>query len=195
MELPTRENQILTIDAGLERHGLSQHKLEKLAEIKIGTIKDLRRGKRPMNAENWAKICRVIKTTISQVVGHTAEGGRIVLYDNDAQGAGLEEVERPLGSSDLPADIVAVRVLDNHMEPMVESGWLLFYERQKGGIDSKDIGKLCTIKLASGELLVRKIQLGSSSGLYHLISKNPDSAPLFDQKLLWASRILDIRPA
>lgn len=124
-----------------------------------------------------------------QIVGYVGAGQEIIPMDDES----FEEIERPLGD-DLPENIVAVRVSGDSMEPQLEDGWLIFYSREQDGVPPDCIGELCVVKLENEGILVKKLKQGSKPGLHHLFSKNTAFEPLFDQKLTWAARVLDIRP-
>jgi hypothetical protein len=183
----TRENQLRIIDDAIERLGTNQH------AFPIGTIKDLRRGKRPMVSDKWQKITNHIdgKPNMIPVCGYVGAGEEIICYDDHAIGAGLDEVEVPPG---MPTDMVAVIVRGDSMEPAFEDGSIIFYQRMTDGVPPDCIGRPCVVKLENEGMLLKKVRQGSKPNLYHLISKNPLHPPLVDQKLLWASRVLFIKP-
>lgn len=62
----TRDSQLSDIDAGLKRIGITQHRLEILSKVPVGTIKDLRRGKRAMEAGKWQRICAILNQGLSK---------------------------------------------------------------------------------------------------------------------------------
>lgn len=124
------------------------------------------------------------------ICGYVGAGERVYCYDDHAKGAGLEEIEVPFG---LPNGVVAVVVRGDSMQPQLEEGWVLFYERAFDGVPDECIESLCVVKLADDGMLVKKVKRGSKPHLYHLISKNPLHPPLFDQELQWATKVLHIK--
>jgi transcriptional regulator with XRE-family HTH domain len=124
------------------------------------------------------------------VVGYVGAGALVLPVDDHAQGMGLDEVPSPVGIDD--PDIVALRVRGDSQMPMLEDGWLIFYKRSYDGVSHDCIGRLCVVALEDGSVLVKRVRAGSSPRLFHLISHNAE--PIFDAKLLWAGRVLDIRP-
>lgn len=58
----TREYQLKKIAEGIKFLQTNPHALEKRAGVPIGTIKDLRRGKRSMNSAKWHKICEILNS-------------------------------------------------------------------------------------------------------------------------------------
>jgi phage repressor protein C with HTH and peptisase S24 domain len=196
MEL-TRENQLALIDEGLERKDLSQRGLEKLAGVKYGTIKELRRGKRAMAADNWQKISRVLHgedmpSNKVPVLSYVGAGAKVYPIDDHAPGGFFEEVEPPTGHTS--AGIIALIVRGDSMEPMMEDGWLIFFHRESDGVPPDCIGEWSVVKLEDDCLMVKKVRHGSKPGYFHLFSKNPNHEPIIDVKLKWASRVIDIRP-
>jgi hypothetical protein len=66
----TRETQLKIIYDGIKRLGITRHRLEKVAKVPIGTIKDLERGKRAMMADKWQKIQNVVaEKPLSELAG------------------------------------------------------------------------------------------------------------------------------
>lgn len=123
-------------------------------------------------------------------VRHYVGGGQeVLLLDNESV---LEEVDPPQGY--YSQGIIAAIVRGQSMEPMLEDNWLIFYEAERVGVLSDCLSKLCVVQLHNEGLLVKHIKLGSKDGLFHLISKNPAYQPLFDQKVVWAAPVIDIRP-
>lgn len=185
-----------------ERNDWSQQKLADLVGTSQTQIDRLEKGQRRVSDYWLEKLARGFNCSplelisdngnnMVPVVGHVGAGARVLAIDDHMLGAALEEVSSPIGyDSD---NIVAVRVRGDSMQPMLEDGWLLFYTKEYDGVPADCVGRLCIVKLHNGEMLVKKIRMGSQHGLYHLISHNAD--PLFDQPLEWAARVIDIRPS
>lgn len=57
----TREKQLQIIVEGTKRLGIAKHRLEILAGVSVGSIKELERGKRAMTADKWQKIQSVLE--------------------------------------------------------------------------------------------------------------------------------------
>lgn len=190
----TRENQIAAIDAGIKRLGINQHRLEVLAGLKVGTIKDLRRGKTTiLRADKWQKITNVISEDVSRLVpvlGYVGAGAVVFPIDDHALGGAMEEVECPNGFD--PSKYVALRIKGDSMLPMLRAGWLIFYTRDNEGVPHDCVNQICVVKLDDDRMMVKELRQGSAPGAYHLISHNAE--PLFDQPLQWAAKVVDIRP-
>ncbi len=125
-----------------------------------------------------------------QVVGMVGAGAKVTYIDDHANGDGLEEVNAPYGYES--HGIVGLRVVGDSMLPMLEENWIVFYTRQSEGVAPDCLGRLCVVRLPDDTTLVKKIRQGSKPGLFHLLSHNAE--PLFDQKVVWASIVIDIRP-
>lgn len=164
------------------------------------TIMKLEKGNMQLTTTWMEKIARALKCSAMDlifdtsppmvpVMGYVGAGAEVFPLETAET---LEEVECPTGY--LPENIVALRVRGDSMEPQMEDGWLIFYRRETDGVPPDCIGELCIVALENNGLLVKKVRQGSMPGLYHLVSKNPNREPVVDAKLLWASRVIDIRP-
>jgi hypothetical protein len=54
------------------------------------------------------------------------------------------------------------------------------------------LGKLCVVQVKDGPTLLKTLKRGSRRGLFRLESWN--ALPREDVKILWAARVIDIRP-
>lgn len=108
----------------------------------------------------------------------------------DEAGGVLGEVEAPEGAT---SSTVAVEVRGDSMGGRLENGDLVFYDDRRTPPTADLIGRLCVCETADGQVLIKKLAKGSRPNTYHLISYNAE--PLFDQVLIWAARVLSIRPA
>lgn len=128
------------------------------------------------------------KDELVKVRGYIGAGQEIIMLDDSV----LEEVAPPAGYY---ADgIEAAVVRGDSMQPQLEDGWLVFYRARRESVSDECLHKLCVVKLRNDGLLVKIVKPGSKPNLFHLLSKNPSFPPLFDQKLIWSSRVIDIRP-
>lgn len=128
--------------------------------------------------------------SLCPIVGYVGAGAEVYAYDDHALGGGLDEVDAPVWIS---GECVAVRIRGESMYPL-RDGWLLFYARDASGVPEECVGELCVVNLADdGPTLVKEVRRGTKANHYHLQSWN---APVLeDQRLEWAARVLDIRPA
>lgn len=181
--------------------GMSMDAVASLSSTTRATIMKLEKGQMQLTTHWMEKIARALKCSPMElifditppmvpVMGYVGAGAEVVPLDTEI--SPLEEVECPTGY--LPENIVALRVKGDSMEPQMEDGWLIFYKRETDGVPSNCIGELCVVSLGNNGLLVKKVRHGSKLGHYHLYSKNPNRDPIIDAKLLWASKVIDIRP-
>jgi transcriptional regulator with XRE-family HTH domain len=181
--------------------GLTREELATAVGTTATTIYRKERGDRQLRLEELEDYAKALQCTAEelvsdnankvQIVGYVGAGAKVFPIDDHAQGAGLERVDAPLGISD--PSIVGLYVRGDSQEPLLEDGWIIFYRKSSDGIPPDCIGRLCVVSLMSGEMMVKKIKRGSSPSTFHLLSKNAD--PILDAPLLWASRVLDIRPS
>jgi phage repressor protein C with HTH and peptisase S24 domain len=162
------------------------------------------KNKRDISIEELPEFAAILQCSVSYLLGqdmgqpmvpvlsYVGAGAKVYAIDDHERGAGLDEVEPPTGYS---ADgIVALIVHGDSMEPQIEAGWLIFYRRESDGVPPDCIGELCVVMMQDDSVLVKKVRQGSKPGLFHLLSKNPNHEPIFDAKVRWASRVIDIRP-
>lgn len=122
------------------------------------------------------------------VKGYVGAGAEVHPIDDHPKGRGLEMVDAPPGVS----DCVAVIVRGESMYPMLQAGWLLFYRKDGETVPEECVGKLCVVEVKDGPTLVKTLRRGSKKGHWRLESWNAE--PREDVALVWASRVLDIRP-
>ena len=123
------------------------------------------------------------------VVGYVGAGAQVFLVDDQAKGELLEQVPAPPGYDD---SCVAVRVRGESLYPQVEDGWLIYYAKDADGVDQSALGRLCVVKVASGEMLVKKVFQGSKKHHYRLDSVNAPAR--HDVRLEWAAPVIAIVP-
>jgi len=123
------------------------------------------------------------------IVGYVGAGAEIHPVDDHAKGQGMDDAP-PFPGQDGPA--VAVRVRGDSMLPQIEDGWILYYTRDRDGVPSACVGKLCVVQVTDGPMLVKKLEPGKRKGLWRLVSYN--ASPREDVKLDWAARVAAIVP-
>ncbi|MTJ81757.1 MAG: helix-turn-helix domain-containing protein [Telmatospirillum sp.] len=123
------------------------------------------------------------------VVARVGAGHEVYPVDDSPLGMGLELVDAPMGIDG--NHIVAVEVRGTSMHP-IQEGWLLFYRREIIGVPEDCINKLCVCQIENGPTYVKEVRRGASSGHFTLTSWN--APPMEDVGLVWAAKVLDIRP-
>ncbi|MBX3488899.1 S24 family peptidase [Parvibaculum sp.] len=158
------------------------------------------RGVSRKNAERYAAFFRVDLTWLATgrgrparkdsipVVGYVGAGAEVHPVDDHALGDGFDRIE----ASALPADAVALIVRGDSMYP-IEDGWVIIYRRDRDGVPSACLNRLCVVKVANdGPTLIKKIRRGSEKNTYTLESWN--APPRENQVLDWAAPVEDLKP-
>ncbi len=118
------------------------------------------------------------------IVGYVGAASEYFGFDDHAQGAGLDEIERPPG---VPDRAVAVIVQDSAIPPSEGHGSGLLELPQDDPSDV--VGEDCFVHLKDGRTLVKLLEQGSSPGLWTLVSINTSVAPIRDVEIEWAAPI------
>ncbi|MAM95709.1 S24 family peptidase [uncultured Parvibaculum sp.] len=122
------------------------------------------------------------------VVGYVGAGAEVHPVDAYAQGEGFDTVEAGV----LPPDAVALIIRGDSMYPL-EDGWIIVYRRDRDGVPSACLNRLCVVKVANdGPVLIKKIRRGAEKNTYTLESWN--APPRENQTLEWAAPVEDIKP-
>lgn len=118
------------------------------------------------------------------LVGKVGAGAHVTRFP---EGVVLEGIEPPPGVD----ECLAARIEGDSMYPF-EDGWLIFYADEHRGVAERCIGSLCVVGLKDDTTLVKKLKRGSHRGTWRLESWN--APPREDVQVLWASKVIDIRP-
>jgi len=118
------------------------------------------------------------------LVGKVGAGSEITRFDD---GTALAGIEPPPG-----LDAPNVAEISGDSQYPLQEGWLIFYGAEHQGVAEDCLGKLCVVQVKDGPTLLKTLKRGSRKGLFRLESWN--APPREDVKLLWAARVLDIRP-
>lgn len=117
------------------------------------------------------------------MVGYIGAGAQINRPD---EGVVLEGgIEPPAGYE----SALAAKIEGTSMYPL-EAGWLIFYLEEHRGIREECINKLCAVGLEDGTVYVKKLRKAGKQ--FRLESWNAD--PIENAKVIWASRVIEIRP-
>ena len=176
--------------------GLTRVRLASLAGTSPQQIEKLEKGIREMT-RGWAErlaphlgvsaeflvFAGVRKT---QVMGYAAAGSDMVTFA-DAQGP-FDEVTAPSWATD---KTVAVRIRGTSLGKLFD-GWLAFYDDRRDPPDESLIGLVCICEIDDGRVLIKKLRQASAKGKYHLESETEPT--LFDQRVIWAAEVKEMRP-
>lgn len=128
------------------------------------------------------------KEELVSVHYYTSHLQELIMFDESAV---LEEISPPAGY--YAEGVSAAVVRGDALQPQLENGWIIFFKRGVAGVSDDCLGELSIVKLIDRRLLVKIIDSSSFPGLFHLSSKSAVST-MYEQKVEWASRIIDIRP-
>lgn len=177
----------LKIREARERRGWSQEDLAKAAGTKQQNIDRIESGE-VKHSRYLSAVLRALgmdeedRLGLVPLVGMVGAGAEVFSIDDHAKGGGLEEVERPHGST---RSTVAVKVRGDSMRPAYKDGDLLYYDRQANGDLSHLIGADCVVKLVDGRCFVKELR--QTKGNYWLYSHNGDH--LMDIEIDWAAKV------
>ena len=119
------------------------------------------------------------------VVGYVGAASEYFGFDDHAQGAGLDEIDRPPG---VPERAVAVIVRGDSGYPAIRDGMVLVYWNCVP--DPTDlVGEDCFVRLRDGRTVVKLLERGSQTGLWTLVSINASAPPIRDVEIEWAAPI------
>lgn len=120
------------------------------------------------------------------VVGYVSAGAELALYDH---GQGPFDYVKP--PRDSKPSTVAASVRGSSLGPLLDEA-LIFYDDVRSPVTSDLHGKMCVVGLEDGRVVVKQLMPGDS-GRFHLLS-NSSEVPLFNEHVLWAAKVTDIRP-
>lgn len=182
------------IAEGLKKTGKSKKGLAQALGRFPSAISDLLAGRRRLRAEEISTIAEYLEVQPpdysgpgkSPMVGYVGAGAEAHLF-NDGQGP-FGMVDAPDGSTDAT---VAVEIRGESLGSFFDR-WLVFYDDVRDPPTMDLIGKLCVIGLPDGRVLIKKLAKGSQAGLFTLLSQF--ESPIFDQSIMWAAKVKDMRP-
>jgi transcriptional regulator with XRE-family HTH domain len=118
------------------------------------------------------------------LVGKVGAGSEITRFE---EGTVLAGIEAPAG-----VDAPNVAEISGDSQHPLQEGWLIFYGPEHQGVTEDLIGKLCVVQVKDGPTLLKTLKRGSRKGLFRLESWN--APPREDVKLVWAARVVYIKP-
>lgn len=190
-----------------EALGLNQTEMAKQIGVEQPSISRYEKNLSIPNDEVLSKYCSLSGQSLSElrygkstrasrrvkIVGHVGAGEAVIPIDDQAQGAG-ETAPFPEGISTTET-LVAVRIRGESMRPL-RDGWTLYYTRkQDEGVPEDCLNQLCVVGLADGQILVKELRRGYQRGRYNLHSWAAGVEVREDQHVIWAAKVLSIRPS
>lgn len=192
-------------EAAEGRPGVSRAGVSRAAGMNESWVRDLIEERTRMpNAEALERLAAALDTTTRwlltgeeqgenirgvPLVGYVGAGAEIIIVDDHAKGAGLDEVEAPPGAR---SGTVAVRVRGGSMMGRYDPGDVIYYSEQLPP-DSLVNKRECVVKLGDGRLFVKRLRRGSARGLYSLDGVH--GPVIEDVAVEWVARIDASKPA
>lgn len=119
------------------------------------------------------------------VVGYVGAGAEAHFYS---------DMDAPLDFTEAPPwagpETRAAEIKGESLGPLFER-WLIFYEDVRSPVTPDLHGRLCIVGLPNGKVLVKKLR-PAGNGLFHLLSNAEE--PMWDQEILWAALVKEMRP-
>jgi transcriptional regulator with XRE-family HTH domain len=179
---------------------LSQRKLAQLLELDPAAVSLMLRGQRRMTNEEAYQIGVVlgVKTTevlrqagiaVSddvrhvKVTGHVDKDEVVTLFPRRTH-------DKVVGPADCPEGTYA---LQKRSPGHPHDGWMLFVSPAEDD-PRAHLGQLCCVALENGEHVTAFLQRGYRTGTFNLINGADGRAIRTDANVVWASRILWIKP-
>jgi len=156
--------------------------LEKTEDVKVSTLVKLA-GALDVELEELMARPRV------PITGYIGAGGHVIFEDFGEDLEPDETVPRPPG---ITGPLIALAVRGDSMLPRYKDGDILYVQKQHDGVLEDYIGEDCAVRLKSGEIYVKELQLGSRPGVFTLLSVN--ASPITDVEVEWASPVAFVMP-
>lgn len=180
-----------------DQKGLTLEQVADAAGISAGYLSRMETGGRNVSLKNLAKLSKalgiqdrdLVSADRSEVplVGMVSAGTDAVTVFGEGQGP-FEMVTAPPDATD---KTVAVELRGTSMGKLLDK-WLAFYDDRRDPPDERTINEVCICGLEDGRVVIKKLMKGSSKGLWHLESQTDPT--LFDAKVSWAAKVIQLRP-
>lgn len=176
--------------------GLTLVKLAEAANVTHGYLSLLENGQRPVPRgamlEQLAAALQIPAAELLRedasvpIVGYVGAGSEAHYYASGD--GGLGQVDAPPGSR---PSTVAVEIKGDSLGATF-NGWLAFYDETRDPVTPDLIGQTCVVGLPDGRVLIKLLKATADPARFHLIANT--EAPLLDQEVAWAARVLTMRP-
>ena len=181
-----------------KNRGWSQSRLAQAVNQAQTTISSWERGRTEPSRHDVQRIAQVLNVSILQLEVGTnalqssasAPIGKIMLGDlvvKDRQ----QNPELHLGNGHADPSPIGLQIGTGAIGPKF-SGWLVYHDPVRYTPEARFLGCLCVVGLEDGVVLVKWVEKSASLGLFHLTSAM--DSPLFDQRILWLSPVLQLSP-
>lgn len=189
------------IEGARKSKGWSQTRLAEQVGAAQTTISSWERGRTEPTREDVQRIADALDLNAAELelagqspaekrqvrkVGYVGAGAEAHFY------AGADDpnefVDAPEGAND---NTVAVEVRGVSLGPAFDR-WLAYYDDLRSPVTPDLHGRLCVVATDLDQVLVKILRPSGTPDRYHLIS-NSGEEPIFDQKVIWAARVTDLK--
>jgi transcriptional regulator with XRE-family HTH domain len=184
----------------LAQKKLSQRRLASLMELDPAAVSLMLRGQRRMTPEEahqmgiilgvkTTQILRQAGVAVSddvrhvKVTGYIDEHAVVTLFPR-------RTYDKVVGPADCPEGTYALQM---RYPSNTKDGWMYFVSPAEDD-PRAHIGQLCVIALDNGEHVMSSLQRGYRTGTFNLIRCSTGQALRTDAAVVWASRVLWIKP-
>lgn len=184
----------------LSTRKLSQRGLAKLMELDPAAVSLMLRGQRKMTNEEAHQVSLILGVPITEVLrqagievtddvrrvkvaGYIDKEGAVTLFPKRTH-------DRVVGPADCPDGTYALQLRDPSSP---KDGWMYFVSPSEDDPRSH-LGQISCIALENGEHVIAFLQRGYRSSTFNLINGANSMAIRTDANVVWASRILWIKP-
>lgn len=193
----TREYQLKMIGEAIQRLRTNKNALEKTARIPQGSIKELDRGKRPMDAGKWQKIMSVISENRVYVVGGIGSGDEVDLvgdFDKIANkkpgGSTLINYKTFVVPKELAHRVFhAFEVKSEWEGPMLRAGDMVWTTEVKYRNFDEYLDSEVLVTLVNGKTYIKTLTKGSMDGKYSLIGISTHGF-MRDIEIAWCAQVV-----
>jgi transcriptional regulator with XRE-family HTH domain len=179
---------------------LSQRGLAKLMDLDPAAVSLMLRGQRRMTNDEAHQISIILGVPITEVLrqagievsddvrlvkvtGYIDDNAVVTLFPKRTH-------DKVVGPADCPEGTYA---LQKRLPGGIKDGWMLFVSPSEDD-PRAHLGQMCCMALENGEHLVGHLQRGYRTGTFNII-RTSNSQPLrTDANVVWASKILWVKP-
>ena len=158
--------------------------------ISVSQLSRIERDEREAKASELRRLAEKLDVGVAELfrapeevplVGYVGAGAEAHFYgtadDPD------ETVPAPDGAT---PSTVAVEIRGESLGTLFDR-WLVFYDDRREPVTQDLMGRLCIVGLADDRVLVKKLRISRTKGLFHLLSNVEE--PILDVAVEWAARV------
>lgn len=180
------------IERGLQKPGKSKSGLAKALSKSNSVVTEILRkdGKPRQIKANEVKIIRdyLELDPVAPIVGRVLAGTGEVYFAQNSDSPD-EYVPIPTGGG---SETVAV-VIEGDSLGAGFNGWVAYYNDRRSPLTSDLLHRLCIVETADGRVMIKIPKPARQRDRYHL-HPNSGGEVITDAKIVWAARVIDLRP-